>query len=63
MLAIILTGGYADIDEIMAKGGAYMIASLPTGLIGLATLIAGTIVTSVKIKHRKAELLSRGEVI
>ena len=63
VLAIVLTGGYADVNEIMAKGGAYIIASLPTFLIGAGTLIAGSIVTSVKIKHRKAELLSRGEVL
>lgn len=63
VLAIVLTGGYADISEIMARGGAFMIASIPTGLVGLASVIAGSIVTSVKIKHRKLELSSRGEVL
>ena len=63
VLAIVLTRGYADVSEVMAKGGAFIVASLPTGLVGLASIIAGSIVTSVKIKHRRAELLSRGEVL
>ena len=63
VLAIVLTGGYADVSEVMAKGGAFIIASLPTFLVGLASIIAGSIVTSVKIKHRRLELESRGEVL
>ena len=61
VMAIALTGGYADITDILNAAGAYMFAGIPVFVIGLATLIVGITVTSVKIKHRKKELIARGE--
>ena len=63
ILAIILTGGHADVSDIMNTAGYMMFGGIPIFAIGLATVIAGPIVTSVKIKHRKEELLRRGEVL
>ena len=63
ILAIIISLGYADISDIMNAGGALMFAGIPVFAIGLATVIAGPIVTSVKIKNRKKELVRRGEVL
>lgn len=63
ILAIVLTGGYADISDIMDHAGALMFSGIPVFALGLATVIAGPIVTSVKIKNRKKELVRRGEVL
>ena len=63
VLAIALTGGHADITDIMNAAGNLMFGGLPVFLIGLATVIAGPIVTSVKIKHRKKELERREEAL
>ena len=63
ILAIALSGGHADISDIMNTAGYMMFSGIPIFVIGLGTVIAGPIVTSVKIKHRKLELLSRGEAL
>lgn len=63
ILAIVLSGGHADISEIMGAAGIYMYLGGPLFLLGLVIVIAGPIVTSVKLKHRKKELLRRGEVL
>ena len=63
IFAIIFSGGYADDSELMNQGGGLMFGGMPVFFIGLATIIAGPIVTSVKIKNRKKELIERGEAI
>lgn len=61
VLAIILTAGYADVSEIAAQGVPAFVSGLVLFPIGLATLIAGSIVTSVKIRNRRAILEVRGD--
>lgn len=61
VLAIVFTGGHADISELAATGYAVMLIGIVVNLIGLGAVIAGPIVTSVKIKHRRAILADRGE--
>lgn len=63
VLAIVLSGGHADISEIMNTAGYMMISGFPIFIIGLLLLLVGVIVTSVKIVHRKKELLRRGETL
>ena len=63
IIAIMFSGGHADVSELMNQGGGLMIGGMPVFFIGIAMVITGPIVTSVKIKHRKLELLSRGEAL
>ena len=62
ILAIILTAGYADVSGVAAQGVPAFISGIVLFPIGLAVLIAGTIVTSVKIRNRRDILLERGEI-
>lgn len=61
ILAILFSGGHADVGEIMNTAGYMFIAGFPIFLMGIGSLTAGVIVTSLKIVHRKKELIRRGE--
>ena len=61
VLAIIFSAGYADVSDIANQGAPAFVSGLVMFPIGLAVLIAGSIVTTVKIRNRRAILDLRGD--
>ena len=61
VLGVVLTLGYGDPSELFALGTALYLSGIFVIVIGLVMLIAGTIVTSVKIRNRRAILDLRGD--
>lgn len=58
-LAVVITLGYGDISDLTAVAGGLLVGGLGVMLVGVAMIIAGSIVTSVKIKHRNHVLSER----
>lgn len=58
-LAVVFTLGYGDISDLADMAGALLASGFVVHVAGLAMIIAGAIVTSVKIKRRNHALSER----
>ena len=57
VFAVIISAGNADVSDLAGAGYIMFIAGIVVMILGLGSIIAGSIVTSVKIKNRNAQLM------